>query len=421
MGMGMPVRTLPVLENWDCQGCTDCCREYLVRVTEEERQRIEQQGWENDPHLQGVSPFQWKGWFGKRRAFLNQHKDGACVFLAEDGRCQIHAKFGAVAKPLACRVYPFMLVPTGDHWRVGLRYSCPSASRGEGRPLAEHLPDLRVYVKGLEQQEAIDPSTLPGPPTHRLQSMNWSDFFRVIRVLSDLLGDTRIPVERRLRRCLALAAMCREARFDKVTGGRLAEFLQLLTEAVDAEVPADPEHVEPPSWIGRILFRQTAAIFLRKDTGPQRGLSRHGRLALFWAAWKFARGRGRIPRLHASLPEIDFAQLEQPAGPLPTASEQLLGRYYQLKVQSIQFCGPTNFQLPLWDGLAALVLTYPAIQWLRRAWTMLEPEEAVRRAVRIVDDNFGFNPLFKSSRNRFALQILASRRELDRLVAWYAR
>ena len=47
--MGWPVRHLPVIQQWDCHGCGECCREYEVHVTEAERQRILGQGWENDP------------------------------------------------------------------------------------------------------------------------------------------------------------------------------------------------------------------------------------------------------------------------------------------------------------------------------------------------------------------------------------
>ena len=35
--MPLPVRSLPVIQNWDCHGCSNCCREYEVSVTEEER------------------------------------------------------------------------------------------------------------------------------------------------------------------------------------------------------------------------------------------------------------------------------------------------------------------------------------------------------------------------------------------------
>ena len=48
-------------------------------------------------------------------------------------------------------------------------------------------------------------------------------------------------------------------------------------------------------------------------------------------------------------------------------------------------------------------------------------DAAVTRAVRMIDDNFGFNPLLGSARQKFALRLLAARSDLPRLVAWYGR
>ena len=120
--MPMPVRALPVVQNWDCAGCAACCRQYAVWVDDDERARIESQGWEKEPDFQGVPLFVREG--GRLTGSewkLNARADGACVFLGPDNRCRIHERFGSAAKPLACRVYPFMLVPAGDHWRLGLR------------------------------------------------------------------------------------------------------------------------------------------------------------------------------------------------------------------------------------------------------------------------------------------------------------
>src|SRR5437016_2415053 len=100
--MPLSVRALPVLQNWDCHGCTACCREYIVHVTDEERRRIEEQGWAKRPEFAGVPLFKrLGGWRG--RWALNQ-KGGGCVFLDEGGRCRIHEEFGSAAKPLACRI-----------------------------------------------------------------------------------------------------------------------------------------------------------------------------------------------------------------------------------------------------------------------------------------------------------------------------
>ena len=50
----MLVRSLTVLQNWDCHSCGDCCRSYSVPVTADERRRIEAQGWEKQPDFQNV-------------------------------------------------------------------------------------------------------------------------------------------------------------------------------------------------------------------------------------------------------------------------------------------------------------------------------------------------------------------------------
>src|SRR5207253_9263023 len=116
-----------------------------------------------------------------------------------------------------------------------------------------------------------------------------------------------------------------------------------------------------------------------------------------------------VPKLHARIPEVTFEQAEQPAGPLSKDADALLTRYYRLKVESLQFCGPTNFDLSFWDGLKALALTFPAVLWLARVLAAggRPPDDAVRQAVRVVDDNFGFNKLLGQTRQTVALRLPA--------------
>jgi lysine-N-methylase len=209
--------------------------------------------------------------------------------------------------------------------------------------------------------------------------------------------------------------------FDKLSGKRLAEFINLVGTGIEGEVAQKPEDVPPPTWVGRILFRQVVALYARKDSGRNRGLAERGRLALVGAAWRFALGRGRVPRVHGLMAETTFEAAERPRGPFSAESEKLLDRYYRVKIESLQFCGPTNWGLPFWDGLESLVLTYPAIVWLARVLGGDSPDAALPQALRIVDDNFGFNPILGLKRQRFGLRTLARRGELPKLVAWYSR
>jgi lysine-N-methylase len=65
--------------------------------------------------------------------------DNRCAYLAEDGRCGLHVKGGASAKPAGCRIYPATFVDDGASIRVsvGVECGCVLASIGwpGGAPL----------------------------------------------------------------------------------------------------------------------------------------------------------------------------------------------------------------------------------------------------------------------------------------------
>ena len=106
---------------------------------------------------------------------------------------------------------------------------------------------------------------------------------------------------------------------------------------------------------------------------------------------------------------------------MPTLSSQLLERYYRVKIESYQFFGPTNFNVGFWEGLESLLLTFPATMWLSRMFRDRPRDEAISLALRIVDDNFGYNRLLGMRRQRMSIRVLASRGELTRLIGWYSR
>jgi lysine-N-methylase len=350
---------------------------------------------------------------------LNHRSNGACVFLSPEGRCRIHERFGSGAKPLACRLYPFILIPAGDHWRIGLRYSCPSVVGNKGRALAEHAGDIREYARLLEKEYgdkalSIEPPRFPGA------KLSWQDVLRFVRAFSKILEDDQDTFARRLLKIMALTRLCRQARFENVQGSRLSEFLELMTPALEAECPRNGDGRQIPGHIGRVLFRQAAGVYARRDRGPWRSLET-GRLALLRAGWRFARGRGSVPRVHAAIPATTFDRGEKPIGPLGPEVETLLQRYYQTKLESLQFCGAVHFQFDFWVGLEALVLTYPIILWLTRLLDGNSLVDRVGEAISIVDHNYGHNPALGSWRHRLMVRILSQRGDLEKLVCWYSR
>ncbi len=428
--MSAPVRSLPVVvtQVWDCGGgCTECCRQYVVEITDEEKARIESQGWDKDPELAGQPLFERRRGGGWQ---LRHRPDGGCVFLDADNRCRIHARFGAEAKPFACRLYPFVLVPHGKVWQLGMRYSCPPAVRSIGRRLINYTREIYQLVEQLEQRHPgtpqVPPPLPPGVP------LEWEDVDQILATYVQVLMEESTPLERRWRKLLLLNAGLRSCRYDgggdpqkQVTGRRLRELLRLLLPYIEDKTTPNPWTVEPPNRaLGHCLFRSLLAVYVRKDTGPQRGLVQRWWWGRLRAAWRFVRGEGKVPRLHQAIPPgATFDEPEEPQSPLPPEAQEILTRWSIVKIYSGQFCGASNFGLDLWEGVDSLTVAYVAILWLTRLLRAhkTEPVEAVVQAVRIVDDNFGYNPLLSARRQRRILKWMQIGWQLPRLVAWYGR
>src|SRR4029079_10921832 len=106
--MTVPLRSLPLVQNWTCHSCSDCCRIEAV-ITDEEKRRIEALDLADDPE---VAPQPWFAPAGRGpgKWNLRQRPDGGCFFLTAENRCRIQERFGAEAKPFVCRLFPFVLI-----------------------------------------------------------------------------------------------------------------------------------------------------------------------------------------------------------------------------------------------------------------------------------------------------------------------
>src|SRR5688500_17392162 len=92
-----------------CTKCGDCCRTWNVALATGERESIEALDWTTREIdlVDAVVTVQLPGQPWPPRHRLARHDDGACVFLGKANQCRIHEHFGADAKPLVCRMYPF--------------------------------------------------------------------------------------------------------------------------------------------------------------------------------------------------------------------------------------------------------------------------------------------------------------------------
>ena len=144
-----------------CNGCADCCRRWRVAVTHYDLARLVQ--------ALGVTPASLVEWLtpdegnfaaesasfvtlpGGPRLMVLSHAAGACHLLGADGRCRAYE-----ARPLDCRLYPFVL-ERDDERRVtrlalfepdgcGERGAPPEDLQRLERADAERLAELDEYA-----------------------------------------------------------------------------------------------------------------------------------------------------------------------------------------------------------------------------------------------------------------------------------
>ena len=187
-------------------------------------------------------------------------------------------------------------------------------------------------------------------------------------------------------------------------------------------VPSQAAQLAAPGWIGRVLFRTVmATVYSRKDWGRLAGTLKRSRLTRALAGWRFIRGRGPIPAFNRLLGAATFEQVEARTGIFPPEIDEILERYYLIKLSSLQYCSPSSYAQTVWNGVESLALTLPAIFWLARAFTELSPRAALQNAIMLVDDHFGSNPILGFPHTRFYIRTLAEHQELEKLIAWYSR
>ena len=84
---------------------------------------------------------------GQEEIVVCQSRNGACLFLDQDGLCGIHRRYGPEAKPHVCRLFPYQFVLTPDGLVVGLQLECRSIlEASKGRPLSEQTGLLRSLL-----------------------------------------------------------------------------------------------------------------------------------------------------------------------------------------------------------------------------------------------------------------------------------
>ena len=403
----------PLIQNWSCHGCTDCCRDQLmIKLSPEEKRRIEGQGW---TRADGVDPGAMI--VGEGSYFrLGHQSDGACVFLDASGRCRIHAKFGEEAKPLACRLYPLVIHPAGKKLLAGLRFSCPSAVANRGKSLAEQGREIQKLAALVVPDDCQE---IPPPPVLASPGMEWPDFLRFVKWLDRSLAVEDAPLALKFLRTLHWLKAVEKGCLDQITGPSADEILEALVQGAARKLPGLPETPARPSRFGRLIFRLLLLEYARVVTVQDRQAAGRHRWKMLQAAFQFARGRGCTPALRDRLERVEFAAIEKRFAPLTAAAEEVLTRFFRVKIQSLHFCGRAFYDTSLIEGFRNLALLYPVILWLGR-WLAASAQRSclseadVARAISMVDYHHGYSPYLGGR-----VRLLNQRDDIARLCGWY--
>lgn len=412
----MRLSVLPTNQNFTCHSCTHCCRTYLVTVTDEERERLLRLGWEKKLNLPADKLFQRIDVGGGREKWrLGHDESGACVFLAENGLCRIHAECGENAKPIECQIYPFTFVQTGNRVRVNLRFACPSVAGNRGKPVSEQQRAL----ERLANRFLADAEPPPAPVLRRGLTLTWGQTDAIAQAFIAAITDESLGFTARMLCASQLLEVLRYVpAADRVND--FSRYQPRLAEGIKAE---GYRRVKPKHGT-RVLFRQLAAIYAKKE-GSASGWSN------FISALSLIAGKGELPPLQPHLPQARFEELERPIGALDNESIELLTRFYRVKLSSLAFFGSAHFGYTVVEGLGALLLTYPLILYFAR-WFAREREApaerglggsltlpSVSQAVQLIDAAYGYRRALTLRAQRKRVELLTQEGALSRLMAWY--
>ncbi len=375
---------VPAGQRYSCHSCGACCRDFTVQLRADDLDRLQKQGWERERGEPVTTVF-------RGRHFLRQRDDGSCTFLQADGRCEVHARFGLQEKPVACRFFPFSVVPSASGAIAGLNFACQSVQRNVGGDPDSHLADLRAMVRDAPELVAPprSPGSISGWSTARLPAQPGEVDAVLNGALRVVGGDRggRATLERKESRDSQdsqapswIPALCFfsqslvNADLSRVRGDRFVELASVLSEHAASEVAlAEAHQPSPRDW----AFLR-GAIHLRTHSPRLASLQSRGWLKSAWSdlrlsrAW--SRGRGTVPAFRGlesiSSSPIDFAVVmgdrQAPDARSADAIDDLLVRWVCARLLGERAWGAGYYGMSAIYGLAALTVDVLATLWLAR-------------------------------------------------------
>ncbi len=402
--IALPVLMLPVREQrYSCHGCGNCCRDFTVQLRPADLEKLRAQDWETKLGMPVTTEF-------RGVTYLRQREDGGCVFLMDDGLCRIHKDHGFAEKPVACQLFPFVLVPDDRRTHIGISFACQSVRENKGAELRSHLEEVHRMSQGVPETRL---ATAPPDLADAMRAKD-GEVDALAQLLDRHLARGDLTMRDRFDGLAWTAASLGRAKLAEVRAKRFTELVQVLVAAL----PDELEHLPLEEALPKQLRLLRQAVYARLEDVQVNQAKAKGRwrtvLAQLLSSRAFTRGKGRVPAVARGLLDgLDFAAVAA----VPTLSEspdrdaidQLLSRYARATILGGRAWGAGYYGWPAVRGLQALVLNIACTAWLARALAAKRGHEHatlddVRDALGRVDRHAGRAPWLGSVGERLRLE-----------------
>jgi len=174
--------------NFDCTACGACCQKWPIVVHDQDIARITALLPETPPEqiFQVLAPDQRQGLVYSH--ITRKRQDGRCVFLDASELCDLHAQFGADAKPIMCRIFPYSFIPTPSGIYVSLSFSSTGVRLNSGKPLTDQIPLLQERWQMQKKLMNISELVWQDPEMFLDQPINWSDYLAFEQTLLQIFS-----------------------------------------------------------------------------------------------------------------------------------------------------------------------------------------------------------------------------------------
>ena len=385
-------------QRFSCSCCGACCNNLEVTITGAEKTAIEKFRFNpaaaTDGAFTALRPGLWN---------IAKNADGKCVFIGADGRCRLHREGGVELKPLACRLYPFVIHNWSDrHISVDGRYYCPAIGEENGELWScqeDYFRTMAQLLTGREKAATVKYSEENPASPEAVRRINPA--FRRI------LGDGGMPLPQRLYAAARILDFhsrrdqrAAVAAADEAFAAEAEQFIVRARGAMTEEFLRAGE----PDLDQRMKFRLAAGGFFRDDAGRTSWRQRFRR-GLTMARWSM--GRGSLRELNPTCPDTAGIDVATAAGTVTfePAALALLERFILAKVASLHHCGPAALKFTWEEGIrhlltASAVLAASAGLLARSAGRDQVDAAQMRQGLIYVDTSFRLSPYFRTKNYR---------------------